>query len=293
VRVFEVLGAAEAEVHGVPIEKVHFHEVGAIDSICDIVGACLGFHLLGIEKLYAAPVNTGSGTVNTEHGVLPVPTPATAKLLEGRSVYARGPAAELTTPTGAAIVAALAESFGPLPAMRIERSGFGAGAQDFPEHANVLRVLIGEAGAASEATEISVLEANVDDTTPEVLGYAMERLLEAGALDVTLQPVYMKKQRPGTLVQVLARREDQERLVELLFAETSTFGLRITRAERRVQERRHVEVATPWGAVRVKAAASGAWSPEFEDCRRVARAAQVPLKDVAAAAARAYLEGLK
>jgi uncharacterized protein (DUF111 family) len=138
-----------------------------------------------------------------------------------------------------------------------------------------------------------VLEANVDDATPEVLGYAMERLLEAGALDVTLQPVYMKKQRPGTLVQVLARPEDQEKLAALLFAETSTFGLRITQAERRVQERRHVEVATPWGAVRVKTAASGAWSPEYEDCRRVAREAGVPLKDVAAAAGRAYLEGLQ
>lgn len=201
--VFQRLAEVEARVHQVPIERVHFHEVGAVDSISDIVGACLGFELLGVDEIRCSPLNLGSGTVETAHGVLPVPAPATAALVEGKPVYARGPAVELTTPTGAAIASTLAASFGPLPPMRISATGYGAGARDFPEHANLLRVLIGEASGSSEATTVSVLEANIDDSSPEVLGYAMERLLDAGALDVTLSPIFMKKNRPGTLVRVL------------------------------------------------------------------------------------------
>ncbi len=288
IKVFETLAAAEASIHGTTIEKVHFHEVGAIDSICDIVGACLGFELLGVEALHASPVNTGSGTVEADHGVMPVPTPATALLLKGIPAYARGPETELTTPTGAAILAAIGQGFGPMPPMVIERSGFGAGTKDFPMMANVVRVLIGEATGAREATRIAVIEASIDDTTPEVLGYAMERLLEAGALDVTLQPVMMKKQRAATVVQVLANLEDRERLADLLFAETTTFGLRIWDAERRVQGRRHVEVQTPYGAVRIKVASNGAASPEFEDCRKLALQTGTPLKEILAAATAAY-----
>jgi pyridinium-3,5-bisthiocarboxylic acid mononucleotide nickel chelatase len=290
VRIFEVLGEAEAQVHGVAIEKVHFHEVGAVDSICDIVGAALGLELLGVEEVYVSPINTGSGTVEADHGVMPVPTPATALLLAGKPVYASGPVTELTTPTGAAIVAALGVGFGAPPAMVIERTGFGSGTKEFPGQANLLRVLIGERSGASEATVIRVLEANVDDSTPEVLGYAMERLLAEGALDVTLQPVYMKKQRPGTLVQVLARPEDQERLAAVLLRETSTLGIRISEAERRVAAREHVEVETEYGKVRMKVSLGGA-APEFEDCRRLAESTGQPLKEIFAAATAVYRKG--
>jgi len=292
-RVFDVLARAESSVHGVPMEKVHFHEVGAVDSICDIAGICFALHLVGVDTIYASAVNTGSGTVNTQHGVLPVPAPATARLLEGIPVYARGPALELTTPTGAAFLKALASGFGALPPMTIARSGFGAGSKDFPEHANVLRVMLGEPSGASEAVEIRILEANIDDSTPQVLGYALERLLEAGALDVTLQPVTMKKQRPGTLVQVLAKPEDQEKLSALLLRETSTLGIRITRAERRVASRQHVEVATKFGAVRIKVSGEGHWSPEYEDCRQLAIETGAALREIIAEAGFAYRKSLE
>lgn len=288
IRVFETLGAAEAHVHGTSLEKVHFHEVGAIDSICDIVGACLGLHLLGVEAVYASAVNTGSGTIVADHGVMPVPAPATAMLLKGIPAYARGPETELTTPTGAALLATLSRGFGAMPAMTISASGFGAGTKDFPGTANVVRILVGESTQAPESTTVAVIEANIDDATPELLGYAMERLLDAGALDVTLQPVQMKKQRPATLLQVVAAPQDQERLAALIFAETTTFGLRITQAERRVQARAHVEVETAYGKVRVKTAANGTASPEFEDCRQLALASGQPLKEILAAATAAY-----
>jgi pyridinium-3,5-bisthiocarboxylic acid mononucleotide nickel chelatase len=286
--VFERLGQAEAGVHQVPIEKVHFHEVGAADSIADIVGACFGFVLLNVDDIVCSPINVGSGTVNTEHGVLPVPAPATAALLAGRPIYARGPEKELTTPTGAAVATTLAGRFGVMPPMRITSQGYGAGGYDFPEHANVLRVLVGEATGAAEATTISVIEANIDDLNPQVLAYATERLLTAGALDVTLQPLVMKKGRPGQLLRVLATVEDQERLAQLIFAETTTFGIRIYPAERRVQSRTWADVETPWGKVRVKVSDNGCASPEYEDCRALALATGAPLKDIIAAANFAY-----
>ena len=288
--VFQRLGEVEAGIHQVPVERVHFHEVGAVDSICDIVGACLGLDLLGVETVYCSPINLGSGTVASEHGLLPVPAPATAALLGGFPVYARGPEAELTTPTGAALATTLASGFGPLPPMKIGAIGYGAGERDFPEQANVLRVLIGETSGASEAITVSVIEANIDDTSPEILGYAMERLLEAGALDVTLTPLLMKKSRPGTLLRVIARPEEREALVGLLFAETSTLGLRVYSAERRVQARRTVEVVTPHGTVRMKVSGEGHYAPEFEDCRRLARESGVPLKQIFAEANFAYLK---
>jgi uncharacterized protein (TIGR00299 family) protein len=291
--VFQRLGEAEAKVHGIPLAKVHFHEVGAVDSICDIVGACAGFHLLGVDAIYSSPLNVGSGTVNTEHGVLPVPAPATAELLTGKPIYSRGPALELTTPTGAAIAATLAKDFGPLPPMRISSTGYGAGDKDFPDHANVLRVLIGESTDARESTTVAVLEANIDDSSPQVLGYAMERLLEAGALDVTLEYVLMKKNRPGTLVRVIAKPEDRETLAQLMFAETSTLGLRIYSAERRVQARRILEVETPHGQVRIKISADGSFAPEYEDCRKLAIASGIPLKQILAEANLAYLKNIR
>jgi uncharacterized protein (TIGR00299 family) protein len=289
-KVFTRLGEAEAKVHGVSIEKVHFHEVGAADSIADIVGACIALDLLGIEEVHVSAINVGSGTVQTEHGVLPVPAPATAALLAGRPVYARGPEIELTTPTGAAIASALGSGFGVLPPMRISSIGYGAGDRDFPQHANVLRVLVGEKTAASEAALVSVIEANIDDSSPQVLGYALERLMEAGALDVSLSPLQMKKNRPGTLLRVIAKPEDKEDLARVIFAETSTLGLRIYSAERRVEERSVVEVETPWGTVRGKVAGEGVFTPEYEDCRSLAKSARVPLRQVLAAATEAYLK---
>lgn len=288
--VFQRLGEAEAGVHQVPIEKVHFHEVGAVDSIIDIVGACLALHLLGVERLVCSPLNVGSGTVQTEHGLLPVPAPATAALLEGKPVFARGPAMELTTPTGAAVVATLAHEFGAMPAMTILHGGYGAGSRDFSTQPNVLRALIGEASGAQEATVITVIEANIDDLSPQVMAYAVERLLAAGALDATLQPVEMKKGRPGTLLSVLAKPEDRESLIRIVFAETSTLGIRMHQAERRVQSRRWVEVATPHGMVRMKVSGEGSYAPEYEDCRRIALAAGVPLKQIIADANFAFLK---
>jgi len=288
--VFQRLGEAEAGVHQVPIEKVHFHEVGAADSIIDIVGACLALELLGVDTLVCSPLNLGSGTVKTEHGLLPVPAPATAALLRGRPVYARGPAVELTTPTGAAVVTTLAREFGVMPSMRIAAGGYGAGSHDFPDQPNVLRALLGEASGAEEATTITVIEANIDDLSPQILGYAMERLLDAGALDVTLQAVEMKKGRPGTLLRALARPEDRERMTEIIFAETSTLGLRMYPAERRVQSRQWVDVATLHGSVRMKVSGDGSYAPEYEDCRRLALATGTPLKHIIAEANFEYLK---
>jgi uncharacterized protein (TIGR00299 family) protein len=288
--VFRRLGEAEAQVHGKAIEQVHFHEVGAADSIADIVGACVALDLLGIEEIHASAINLGSGTVNTDHGVLPVPAPATAALLQGKPVYARGPAVELTTPTGAALAATLATTFGPLPAMRITSIGHGAGDRDFTEHPNVLRVLIGERTGAPEATLVAVLEANIDDSSPQVLGHALERLIDAGALDASLSPLQMKKNRPGSLLRVIARPEDQERLAQIVFAETSTLGLRIYPAERRIEDRRIVEVETSFGKIRVKVSSHGAFTPEYEDCRAIAERTGTPLPQVLAAAQAAYLK---
>jgi len=288
--VFQRLGEAEARVHQIAIERVHFHEVGAIDSICDIVGACLGFELLGVEEIHSSALNLGSGTVKMEHGILPVPAPATAALVEGTPIYARGPEVELTTPTGAALATTLAARFGAMPAMRIAAAGYGAGGHDFAEQANVLRVLVGEKTGASEATTVAVIEAHIDDSSPQVLAYTVERLLEAGALDAALAPLTMKKGRPGTLLRVIARPEDQETLAQLVFAETSTLGLRIYHAERRVEARHTVEVETTHGKVRVKVSNEGHYAPEYEDCRRLAIETRTPLKDIIAEANLAYLK---
>ncbi|MBZ5592075.1 MAG: nickel pincer cofactor biosynthesis protein LarC [Acidobacteriia bacterium] len=287
--VFQRLGEAEAAVHQTPIEKVHFHEVGALDSIADIVGACLGFELLGVDAIYSSPLNLGSGTVKGEHGVMPVPAPATAALVAGKPVYSRGPAVELTTPTGAAVAVTLAREFGPLPPMRISSIGYGAGDRDFTEQANVLRVFVGEPSGAVEAASVVVIEANIDDSSPQVLGYAMERLLEAGALDTTLEPIQMKKGRPGTLLRVISTPEQRTELAKIVFHETTTLGVRLYTAERLVEMRRWVEVETPHGKVRMKVS-DHSFAPEYEDCRALARATGVALKDIIAEANFAYLK---
>ncbi len=288
--VFQKLAEAESSIHQQTLERVHFHEVGAVDSIADIVGACLGFHLLGAETIVCSPINVGSGTVKTEHGVLPVPAPATAALLTGKPVYSRGPALELTTPTGAAVVAALAKSFGTMPPMNITAVGYGAGDYDFREHANVLRVMLGEASGASEATTVTVIEANIDDSTPQVLAFTVERLMEAGALDASLQPLEMKKGRPGSLLRVIAEPQMQEAFANIIFAETSTLGLRMYTAERRVQPRHFVDVETQFGKLRMKVSSDSSFAPEYEDCRTLAISNKVPLRHILAAANQAYLQ---
>ena len=286
--VFRRLGEAEARSHAVPIEKVHFHEVGAIDSICDIVGACVALDLLGVEEVYSSRINVGSGTVNTEHGVLPVPAPATTALLMDRPIYSSGPEAELTTPTGAALVTTLAKDFGKLPPVRLLAQGFGAGDKDFPMQANVLRVMIGERRSAAETTTVTMLEANIDDSTPQVLGYAMERLLNAGALDVTLTPIFMKKNRPGSLLSVVCAPDQADSLSQVLFAETSTLGIRVIDAQRRVLARNIQEVKTAHGSVRIKYTDTGSFTPEYEDCRKIAVEQGVPLRAVIAEATQAF-----
>jgi pyridinium-3,5-bisthiocarboxylic acid mononucleotide nickel chelatase len=286
--VFRRLGNAEAKSHNTALEKVHFHEVGAVDSICDIVAACVALEVLGIDEIRSSPVNVGRGTVTTEHGTLPVPAPATAELLNNCPIYSAGPEAELTTPTGAALLTTLAKDFGGLPAVRVLSQGFGAGDKDFPTQANVLRVLIGERTQASESMSVRILEANIDDSTPQVLGYTMERLLEAGALDVTLTPVFMKKNRSATMVSVLAAPELTEQLASILFAETTTLGLRILQAERRVLARNTTEVETAYGKIRIKYTDAGAFAPEYEDCRKAAAAKGVALRTVIAEANQAF-----
>ena len=288
--VFEKLAEAEAAVHGVPKRRSIFTKwARSIPS--PISSARAGFHLLGVRRIGCSAINVGSGTVTADHGVMPVPTPATALLLKGIPVYSAGPATELCTPTGAAVVATLASEFGRMPAMTVEATGHGSGTKEFPEMANVLRILIGEDGQIPEAIRVRVVEANLDDTSPQVVGHAMERLFAEGALDVTMQAVFMKKNRPGVKLTVLCRPEDWTRLSRVIFTETTTFGVRAYEADRLVQQRHWEEVETRFGTVRVKVAGGGTFSPEYEDCRQVAVHAGVPLKVVLAEASAIFLAG--
>jgi pyridinium-3,5-bisthiocarboxylic acid mononucleotide nickel chelatase len=299
VKIFEALGAAEAKIHDVDIEKVHFHEVGAVDAMVDIVCAAVGSEALGVDQFVCSPLNVGAGTVKCAHGVFPVPAPATLELLRDAPVYSSGVQAELVTPTGAAIVRTLVSSFGQFPRMKIERAGYGAGTRDFSGHANVLRLTIGESDTAALTSQetITVLEANLDDLNPQVFGYVMDRLLEEGALDAFGIPVQMKKNRPGMLLTALCRPEDAARLSHLIFTETSTLGIRRRDEQRQALTRKWVTVATQWGDVRLKVAnMNGAitnYAPEYEDCRRIATENHVPLKDVMQAALSEYGKSAK
>jgi uncharacterized protein (TIGR00299 family) protein len=293
--IFQKLGEAEARVHKVPIEKIHFHEVGAVDSIVDIVGACIGFHAIGIEQFACSPLNVGGGTAKMAHGILPVPAPATANLLQGKPTYSSGVQRELVTPTGAAIVATLCDSFGPQPPMTVSAIGYGAGTADLEGQPNVLRIMIGE--AAEKAVpgydeEITVIEANLDDMNPQIYGYFSEKAFCAGALDVYTTPVQMKKNRPGTLVTVLCRPADADTLIALIFAETTTFGVRTYRAQRRVLPRESVLVATSFGDVHIKRSRVNGRilhvAPEYDDCRKLASEKNVPLQRVINEALRSY-----
>jgi len=297
IAIFEALGTAEAKIHDVPVEEIHFHEVGAVDAMVDIVCAAVGAEALGVDEIVCSPLNVGGGTVKCAHGTLPVPAPATVELLKDAPVYSSGVQAELVTPTGAAIVKTLARRFAAIPEMKIEKSGYGGGSREFPGHPNVVRLTIGEARtsapAAKTASEtITVLEANLDDLNPQVFGYVMDRLLEEGALDAFGMPVQMKKSRPGTLLTVLCKPEDAGKLAQLIFEETTTLGVRQREEVRQTLARRWESVGTPWGDVRIKVASLNGtvtnYAPEYEDCRRIAAEHHVPLKQVMGEAVEAY-----
>jgi uncharacterized protein (TIGR00299 family) protein len=293
IHLFERLAEAEAAIHAMPIEQIHLHEVGAVDSIVDIVGAVYGLEQIGADRIVSSPLNVGGGTVRCAHGVFPVPAPATARLLSGVPVYSGGVQMELVTPTGALIVTDYTDAYGPLPPMSIERIGYGAGDRDPENHPNVLRMMVGEAEAAVHVHRVVEILCEIDDMNPQLFGPLMEQLHKAGALDVFYAPVQMKKNRPGTLVTVLARPEDRERLSGILFAETTTIGVRYQEMLRECLEREVIVVETPLGPVRFKLARRGDRmvnaAPEFEDCARIAAEKSLPVKDVQAAALKAWL----
>jgi hypothetical protein len=299
--IFLALGAAEAKIHNVDLEGIHFHEVGAADAIVDIVCAAVGAAALAVDEFICSPLNVGGGTVSCAHGVLPVPAPATLELLQGAPIYSGEIQKELVTPTGAAIVKVLASRFGPRPAMTTEQVGYGAGSRNFVKHANVLRISIGEAVdvTASVSTpgreeQIAILEANLDDLNPQLIGYIMDLAFSEGALDVFTAPVQMKKNRPGTVLTILATPEQEERMRALLFRESSTLGVRVRYEKRYALPRRHEAVITAWGEVRMKVAGLNGtptqYAPEYEDCRRIAAEHHVPLKHVMQEVLRLYLE---
>jgi pyridinium-3,5-bisthiocarboxylic acid mononucleotide nickel chelatase len=301
IAMFEALGGAEAKIHGVDIEKIHFHEVGAVDAMVDIVCAAVGMEALGVEEIVCSALNVGGGTVECAHGTIPVPAPATVELLKDAPVFSSGMQAELVTPTGATIVKTLATRFATFPEMKIEKTGYGAGSKDFPRHANVLRLVIGEAvvdiAGKTAQEKICVLEANLDDLNPQVFGYVLDRLLEEGALDVFGVPVQMKKSRPGTLLTVLCRPEDAAKLTQVIFLETTTLGVRRREEKRQALARKWVTVPTQWGEVRMKVASMNGtvtnYSPEYEDCRKIAAESHVPLKSVMQEAVQGYLQELE
>jgi uncharacterized protein (TIGR00299 family) protein len=295
-RIFRRVAEAEATVHGVPVEKVHFHEVGALDSIADIAGAAVALDLLGAERFTSRPVPTGCGTVRCAHGVMPVPAPGTAELLRGVPLAPSAIEAELTTPTGAAILTAVVQEWTATPAMTVERVGHGAGTRNFPEQPNILRVFVGEAQGLQpggfEADQVWVVETNLDDVPAEVVGYCYDLLFAAGAVDVYTAPIFMKKNRPGVLLSVLCPEAALAAVEEVLFRETTTLGVRRYPAARHKLHRKEHTVQTPWGPVRGKVGwregRPPVFSPEYDDCARVAREQKVPLREVYEKAQRAY-----
>jgi pyridinium-3,5-bisthiocarboxylic acid mononucleotide nickel chelatase len=296
IHLFERLAQAEASIHGTPIERVHLHEVGALDSIIDIVGAVFGFEWFGISDVVASPLNVGGGTVTCAHGVFPVPAPATARLLEGAPVYGNGDS-ELVTPTGALLITGYAREFGPLPAMRIDRMGYGAGDRDPKDTPNVLRVMHGERVTKAADESVVQIECEIDDMNPQLFGPLMDRLAEAGALDVFYAPVQMKKNRPGTLVTVIALPETRESITGVLFTHTTTIGVRYQEMRRDTLDRKVVSVETPLGPLRIKVAGRAGRilnaAAEFDDCARVAAERGLPIKEVQAIAMKAWLESQK
>ena len=298
IRAFELLGHSEAKIHNVPVEDIHFHEVGAVDAIVDIVAASAGIHHLNIGAWYCSPINVGGGTVVCAHGTFPVPAPATADLLRGLPTYSAHLQQELVTPTGAALLRAIDPTFGPQPAMRVERIGYGAGTRNSKDFPNVLRISVGESSDASQSHSancdtVTVMETALDDLSPQVLAYVAETALARGALDVMLTPVIMKKGRPGTVLTVLCNPADSAALERLILTETSTLGVRIRQERRSCLQRRHIPVSTAYGEIRIKIGSLGSETmnaaPEYEDCRAAASKHHVAIKQVQQAAIAAYL----
>jgi uncharacterized protein (TIGR00299 family) protein len=284
IRIFESIAQEEGMIHNRPADEVHFHEVGAVDSIMDIVGSVFGIEYLGIASIFVSSLPLGSGFVVTRHGRLPVPAPATVALLKGIPVYDSGLEHELVTPTGAALVKGLANSFGSMPSMTIDRVGYGVGSRTLPDRPNLLRIIIGRDQTEKEVDTVVTLEANVDDTNPEWLGFLMGRLFEAGALDVAFCPIQMKKNRPGILIQVIGRPEQRETLMDVLFRESTTLGIRFHFSQRKALPRSEVEVESPWGKMRVKQVlrpdGTSYFLPEYEACRHIAEQREIPIREV-------------
>lgn len=303
-KIFTRLAEAEAHVHNEPVERLHFHEVGAIDAIIDVVGACIGFELLGIERFACSALHVGSGMVEMAHGRFPVPPPAVAELLKDAPVYATEMTGEFVTPTGAAIISTVCDQYGALPAMKIRSTGYGAGTREYERFPNVLRVIVGEDATTQNAAtnnnntatndeELLMIETNIDDASPQILGYVMERALSAGALDCYFTPVQMKKNRPGVLVSMLCKPSARDALCELLFSETTTLGVRFTIVQRRALAREIVSVETDYGTIDIKVARAAdglvkSAMPEYEQCRTAAQGACVALRVVEAAAQNAF-----
>jgi uncharacterized protein (TIGR00299 family) protein len=296
-RAFELLGAAEAKIHNIPVDEIHFHEVGAVDAIVDIVASCAGIVHLNIGRWHSSSLNVGGGMIDCAHGRFPVPAPATAELLLGMPTYSAHLEKELLTPTGAALLRALEPTFGPQPAMSVEQIGYGAGTQNPRGFPNVLRLTVGESSLAQQTNthltdEVIVLETALDDCSPQVLAFVSEQALTLGALDVMLAPVQMKKGRPGSLLTLLCAPGTESTFADLLFRETSTLGIRTRRESRLILQREILTVDTPYGPIRVKRATTADGdtrnlAPEFEDCRAAAQRSSVPLKEVQQAALRA------
>jgi pyridinium-3,5-bisthiocarboxylic acid mononucleotide nickel chelatase len=291
---FQRLGEAEAAIHQMPIETIHLHEVGALDSIIDIVGAVFALEWFGADRVISSPLNVGGGMVESAHGAFPVPAPATMKLLTGVPVYSSGVQSELVTPTGALLITGYAASYGPVPAMTVETIGYGAGSRDLPGTPNVLRVLVGEGGGQAASERIVVINCEIDDMNPQLFGPLMDRLFEAGALDVFYSAVQMKKNRPGVLVTVLAPPDKRELMASVLFTESTTIGVRFQDVLRERLEREIQRVDTPVGTIRFKIARRDGRilnaAPEFEDCAAAAAARKMSVKDVQAIAMKAWLE---
>jgi uncharacterized protein (TIGR00299 family) protein len=291
-RIFLKLGEAEAKVHGTDLAKIHFHEVGAVDSIVDIVGSAVGLDLLGVDRFEASPVPPGRGWVKAAHGRMPLPAPATAELLRGVPLAESMVDGEMTTPTGAAILTTVVERFSSLPALTIESIGLGAGTRELPEQANILRLFVGTVSLPAASDRVWVLETNLDDLPGEVVGYTTNKLMEAGALDAFITPIQMKKNRPGVMVSVICDEAKIPALEDVLFRETATLGIRRYPVSRHKLKRQLIEVETPLGAIRGKLGWLGdrppTFSPEYDDCARIAAAQAIPLREVYDAAHAAY-----
>ena len=289
IMIFEKLAMTEGEIHHISPDEVHFHELGAVDSMIDIVAAIAGVHLLGIEKLFASMIPVGTGIMTSAHGKIPVPSPATIALLRGIPVYCSGQDVEMVTPTGAALVTSLCSSFGPMPPMTIDRVGYGVGSRTLAGRPNLLRILIGNDVDKQRSETVVVLESNLDDMSPELLGYLMDSLFDAGAKDVSFSHIQMKKNRPGVQLQVVGQPEDKERLTSVIFRESTTLGVRISYSQRAVLQRAELMVDSPWGRMKVKKVINQDGGtvllPEYEECRKIARENNLALRDVYAWAA--------